>query len=456
MNTKGLSLNTIPPLLIPLRFFLSAPLFGIFAALLILYFGTDLWISRWTMSSLALTHLLTIGFMLMVMFGALYQFIPVMIGRFIPGSRLWIMSVHVFLIVGTFALTTAFVVQQSSLYWLAFISLGISLFLFIISLIPLFLSAIKGHLIVFLIRILFVVLTITIGLGLYMLLAYAYPSLYQELGLQYRLYTDIHALWGLIGWVVILLMAVSSQVMPMFFVTPEFSVVYLKRLSLLLITNLLLLSIVLTFSVIENSGLVDILQLLLTIELLFFIIYTLNLLQQRKRKLADVTIHFFYLSLTSLLVAMSLWWVFHLWPDESLLTFSHQFEFTLGILLIYGLAISAIIGMLQKIVPFLIYLNLQNLSFKHPESMSVELKLVPTMKSIISSRQSRWQLYFHFSSLLLLIISVYWSQIVFVAGLAVLCNFVWLSYTLWQGFFLYNKTQHAIMKFPEVNMDFTL
>ncbi|WP_214660536.1 hypothetical protein [sulfur-oxidizing endosymbiont of Gigantopelta aegis] len=425
-----------------------------------LYIGADLWLSRWLMNALVLTHLMTIGFMLMVMIGALYQFIPVMIGRFIPGGSQRVMIIHILLTVGTLALTLAFsqlFVVQQGLYWLAFIALGIAISLFTWSLIPLFLSDINEHLIIFLVRILFFVLTITIGLGLYLLLAYAYPGLYQEWELQYRFYTNIHALWGLIGWVVILLMAVSSQVIPMFFVTPEFSVNYLKRLSVLIVSSLLLITLLLVtmpiFGFSDNIHLVDFFQILLSIELLFFISYTLKLLQQRKRKIADVTIHFFYLALISLLVAICLWWLFHLWPSGELLNYYRQYEFSLGILLIYGLASSAIIGMLQKIVPFLIYLNLQNLSFKHPESMSVKPNLVPNMKMIISSKQSRWQMYFHSASLMLLIISVYFQAIVIVAGLAVLLNFAWLSYALWQGFYLYNKSQQAILNFPQSVLD---
>lgn len=446
MNTRGLSLNTIPPALTPLRFFLAAPFFAVLAALLILYHGPQIWTSRWSFSILALTHLLTLGFMLMIMIGALYQFIPVMIGRLIPGGNRLAALIHVLLIIGVVSLTSAFLTQIDGFYWFALVSLGISLSLFCLSLLPLLIAKLNDHLIVFLIRILFFVLLITIGLGLLMLLAYSYP----ESDIIYRLYTDRHALWGLIGWVVLLIMAVSSQVVPMFFVTPEFSVRYLKLLSLFILLTLSVISVEAEWLL---SG--ELIYLMLSLELVFFSVYTLRLINQRKRKLVDVTINFFRLSVLSLLIVIAYWWIFYLCSD-ALSEMNSQFELTLGLLLIYGLALSAIIGMLQKIVPFLIYLNLQSLSFKHPQAMSVKPGLVLHMKQVISAEQSQTQFILHINSFILLIISIYWPQLVWIAGLAMLVNFVWLAYVLFKGFVSFSKNKRAILNFPEMKMDFVV
>jgi len=135
MTPKGLSLETIPPLLTPLRFFLTAPIFGMIAAVLMLYQGADIWMSRWSDSSLALTHLFTLGVMLMVMIGALYQFIPVMVGQLIPASRYLVPVIHPLLIIGTLALVFGFMSHYKILYVVAMISLGLSFSLFALSLI---------------------------------------------------------------------------------------------------------------------------------------------------------------------------------------------------------------------------------------------------------------------------------------------------------------------------------
>jgi len=271
--------------------------------------------------------------------------------------------------------------------------------------------------------------------------------------LIYRQYTDIHALWGLIGWVVLLILAVSSQVLPMFFVMPEFSVRYLKGLSLLIVSTLSVMSLFFMTGVVDSVLWHEVIKYILSLELVFFSSYTLLLINQRKRKLPDVTINFFRLSLLSLLMAIVCWWVFQWWPYAQS-DLRNQFEFTQGLLLIYGLAMSAIIGMLQKIVPFLIYLNLQGLSFRHPESMSAEPKLLLNMKQIISTSQSRIQFVLHCSSFLLLLFSIFWLQLVWLAGLAMLVNFLWLNYVLFNGFIYFNKNKKQILKFPEMKMDF--
>ena len=70
MMGPGLSYDDTPPFSAPLRFFLTAPLFGVVAGLTLL-FGGEILVSRWTPGALAITHLFAAGFMLQVMLGAL-------------------------------------------------------------------------------------------------------------------------------------------------------------------------------------------------------------------------------------------------------------------------------------------------------------------------------------------------------------------------------------------------
>ena len=72
MIPAGLSLEQAPPFGVPLRFFLTAPPFLLLAAGLMVWQGPDLFASRWLPATLALTHLLTLGFMAQVMLGAAY------------------------------------------------------------------------------------------------------------------------------------------------------------------------------------------------------------------------------------------------------------------------------------------------------------------------------------------------------------------------------------------------
>ena len=84
---SGLSLDQAPPLRIPVAFFTAAPLWLLAAAALLLVLGDAVWTSRWNPETLALTHVLTLGFLGNVMLGALYQMTPVVAGERIRGVK---------------------------------------------------------------------------------------------------------------------------------------------------------------------------------------------------------------------------------------------------------------------------------------------------------------------------------------------------------------------------------
>jgi len=73
----GLSLDQAPPFRAPLKFFLVAPLFAIIAGVFTLF--SDSYYPH-TPNIIANVHLLTIGFILMSIFGALQQMLPVLAG----------------------------------------------------------------------------------------------------------------------------------------------------------------------------------------------------------------------------------------------------------------------------------------------------------------------------------------------------------------------------------------
>ena len=79
MGPRQLDLSQAPPIAVPLRFFLTAPLFAAGAALVALWYGGDVFASRFTPATLAIAHLLALGCLTMVMAGALMQIVPVLV-----------------------------------------------------------------------------------------------------------------------------------------------------------------------------------------------------------------------------------------------------------------------------------------------------------------------------------------------------------------------------------------
>jgi hypothetical protein len=127
-----LSFENAPPFSAPLRFFLTAPLFAVLAGLLLVIEGPVVFTSRWTPGALAATHLLTVGFMLQVMLGALIQVLPVVAGADLPRPLALARAVHVGLTGGGLLLVGGF---WFGLPWAlagGALLLGLTVFLFLI------------------------------------------------------------------------------------------------------------------------------------------------------------------------------------------------------------------------------------------------------------------------------------------------------------------------------------
>jgi hypothetical protein len=212
-----LSFENAPPFSAPLRFFLTAPLFAVLAGLLLVIEGPVVFASRWTPGALAATHLLTVGFMLQVMLGALIQVLPVVAGADLPRPLALARAVHVGLTGGGLLLVGGF---WFGLPWAlagGALLLGLTVFLFLIVMwrallgVPSTSPSIRG------IKFALLGLAVVVGLGLLMALALA-----EGWPLPLPLLADLHAGWGLAGWAGVLLAAMAYVVVPMFQLTPGY------------------------------------------------------------------------------------------------------------------------------------------------------------------------------------------------------------------------------------------
>jgi len=128
MNMSGLSFDALPPINIPFRYFLIAPVFLIVIALFVLYSGPDVWLSRWHPAMLTITHGFTLGFMTSVMMGALFQIFPVVGGIGFPKVKLVANISYVGHVLGTCCLMLGFIWPISSVKVLSVLFLGGELF----------------------------------------------------------------------------------------------------------------------------------------------------------------------------------------------------------------------------------------------------------------------------------------------------------------------------------------
>ena len=212
--TQGLSLDQAPPLAIPTGFFLAAPI-AIAAAGAWVFWAGEMPPARWTPLALGLTHLGTLGFLATVMFGALYQMIPVVAGAAVPLIRLS-HGVQALLATGVATLVLALAGFPPFLYHAAGGALGLAVLLFAA---PVGFALLKtpttGPTVVGM-RLSVLSLLVVVTFGLLLLLP--------RMGVGIRLGPHAllgHVAIGLLGWIGGLIAAVSWQVLPMFYLSAE-------------------------------------------------------------------------------------------------------------------------------------------------------------------------------------------------------------------------------------------
>ncbi len=339
------------------------------------------------------------------MIGALIQILPVVAGIALPRLQLTAGAVHALLITGTASLSAAFLLSQPVLFKLALLFLGLAFFwLLIACAVGLWRAhAPNATATVIAIRLAVIALLVTVILGVALGSTFAWP-----LALPLMLLTDLHVLWGLLGWVVV----------PMFQVTP----VYPRQMSRWLAWTLFLLLVLWSCTAVvfqqEPHWISTALSLIILTGFVAFAATTLYLLWRRKRPKADATTLFLRTAMLSLLGCAVLWMVRPYFDHASS-------SLTLGILFIIGFAYSTINGMLYKIVPFLMWYHAQSI-------VRADSKNVLSIQKILPDRAAARQFWVHLAALLLLVGAAMWPALLArPAALALCLSAGWLGFNLY-------------------------
>ena len=368
---------------LPLRFLLAAPWFGVLAALALLAAGPVAFESRWSTPALGVTHLLTLGYLGMAMAGSMLQLIPVVTGVALPFSRAAGAAAWSGLAAGAVLLASALGLNVSTLFAPAALLLAISF------------ATLGGGIAAALLRpasaaampmvrgmrLAGAGLLVTVVLGVVLAL-----SLGGMLATPVYLLANLHAAWGLLGWVAMLIVGVAFQVIPMF----QSSRLYppaVARWGPPLLAGLLC-----AWSAAWAGGHAgaQLAAILLGFVLTGFALLTARLLASRKRAQPDATTLYWRLSLASLGASCAL----YLLPD------SQQAQLVVGIVFVAGFAMGAVNGMLYKIVPFLLWYHLQH----DPRATK---GATPSIRVILPDALARRQFWWHAAALPALAGAVY-------------------------------------------------
>ena len=131
MKIVSLSTEQAPPISVPLRFFTAAPLFLLLAALMLVSGTDNPFANIRSPALLAATHCITLGFMAMVMLGAMQQILPVVIVSPMPASRMTAWLTFLPLISGALLLPAGFMLGKPALLNLSWPLLGVAFLVFL-------------------------------------------------------------------------------------------------------------------------------------------------------------------------------------------------------------------------------------------------------------------------------------------------------------------------------------
>ncbi|MDP2762716.1 MAG: hypothetical protein Q8O64_20340 [Sideroxyarcus sp.] len=424
MKIASLSTDQSPPISIPLSFFAVAPVFLVLAAVMLALGNGNPFTDRHAPALLAATHCITLGFMASVMLGATQQILPVLVGSKMPASRLVAIFSLFPLLVGTLSLCAGFMLGQPSLLNLAWPLLGITFLTFIgASLVSLARAAARNDTRT---AILLSIISLALAATLGVVLAWGYAT---GASIPYVELATAHIGLSLGGWVMLLIVGVSYQVVPMFQLTPN----YPKWLTALLapaIFTILLSAAALLLVGPYPHWIAVFTECLFWLLAVGFAAITLKLQRQRRRRVPDATLSFFRLGMISLLCGalFSLASLLHPTADTYLRTLS-------AMAFLIGFALSVTIGMLYKIIPFLVWFHLFRGGMKSG---------VPNMKQIIPEAWMWWHYRLHLGTLLAVICAPFWIVAAWAVMLGLLLQGLLLGTAVFTAIAVYRKNVRRI------------
>ncbi len=390
--------------------------FGIVGGIWMGHFGAEA-LDPATPQGRIMVHLFTLGVMLSFMLGALFQMLPVIAGVVLKMPTQLAAAVQYPFVLGVGALLVGFWTTRPWAFIAAAVLLGGAL-LPLIGLLLRRLGEVTHHspssrgMMAALISLAGVV---GIGLSLVGVWGGGWD------GAMYLPLRTLHYSFGLYGWIALLIVSISFQVIEMFYVTPPHPQWMRRGFGWGLLGVLLLLG---GAEMVWPTG-IPWLQTVLSLMLISYGTVTLHRLTQRKRPLTDATVWFWRIGLTSLIASMLLSIV----PPGDAYPFLPPLQ---GVL--FGLfGVSILFAMLYKIIPFLTWFHLNSQGYF----------TAPMMHEIIHPRTARLHLYLHLGSGVLLLVSVGWAPMAHAAGVAIALSFGWILYHTIHATSLYRHTQET-------------
>ena len=311
------------------------------AGLLEVYFNTKL---------IAITHMAILGWATMIIFGALYQLIPVVFETALFSEKLAKITFWMTAFSAVFLSYSFWVASFSMLLPYASVCMFVSLLLFVINVLLSYRkSEIKNWSSKFVIAAIIWLLATEL-LGTLIALNFKFNFLTET----HIHYLKIHATIGLIGWFLLLIIGVGSTLIPMFLISHQLNHNKLKASFYLI--NVGLLGIAINWFLVNSSILLGICWLMVAIGVLFFVSFIYDSYKKRMRKKLDIGMRYSMLAVASVLLPIVISSVLILGVDVEYELLSRIIVFY-GFSILFGFITTLILGQTYKTLPFIIWLE---------------------------------------------------------------------------------------------------
>ncbi len=328
---------------------------------------------------LALVHITTLGWITMIIFGAMFQLVPVVLEVKLFSEALGEIQFWIYLI-GVIGLVTAFWNFDTGLHMAVSASLLVlSILIFIFNIGASMVKVKKWNLTgVYLIAALFYLFS-TAAAGIMMTINLGYPFIQGD-HLQYlKLHVDV----AFIGWVLIVIMGVSYKLIPMFSLSHGYSQKSALWAFILVNTGLLGITTVMHYKNVSYAYYFFV--ILIAIGIMFFLHQVYLILKSRLRKKFDIGMKHTIIAFSILFLDTILGLILVM-VNFSDITVELNLALLYGFMSLIGFFSILTVGQLYKILPFLVWY--------HKFSSKVGKEPVPLLKEMFNEKYARAELYF--------------------------------------------------------------
>lgn len=324
---------------------------------------------------LAITHVATLGWISMIIFGALFQLIPVVLEVKLFSEKFAEIQFWIYLL-GVIGLVYGFWFFETGNHFIgSAILLNLAMFIFAFNIVATLTKVKKWNLTGLYLAAAIFHLVVTAIAGLLLAINLAHPYI----KLDHLQYLNLHVHIAFIGWVSMVVMGVTYKLIPMFTLSHGFSLTNGKWAFWLINIGLLGISTVMHYK--DTTIFFYIFSGMITVGIIFFLLQVHIIFKKRIRKKFDTGIQFSFTAYLMLGITTVLGTFMAFGNTGSIINLTLVY----GYLIVFGYLSMLIVGQMYKIVPFLVWY--------HKYSSKVGLEKVPLLKDMFNEKYAEYGFY---------------------------------------------------------------